>query len=156
MKSNLAILLVLSPAVLAFPVRAEESNVPYWASVRATEVNMRSGPGEDYRISWVYHRQHLPVRVLRTMQGWRFVQDPEGTQGWILARFLTRERTAFVQGNGYADMRHDRKAAARLLWRVERGVIALLGDCEDNWCAVTVGDRRGYIAQDRLWGAGEP
>jgi SH3-like domain-containing protein len=160
MKSFPLISLTLAAAAIlsALPVsaRAEEAKVPYWASIRATEVNMRSGPGEDYRISWVYHRQHLPLKVLRTMEGWRFVQDPDGAQGWVMARFLTRERTAFVSGKAPADMREAGSQSAKLQWRVEPGVVAMLGDCDENWCAVTIDERRGYIAQRQLWGAGEP
>ena len=89
----------LVAAALAFcavPAVADDAKTPYWASVRAGEVNMRVGPGEDYRILWVYHRPHLPFKVLRIKEGWRFVEDPDGAKGWVLARFLTRERTAFV------------------------------------------------------------
>jgi SH3-like domain-containing protein len=37
--------------------------VPYWAALRAGEVNMRVGPSEDFPIEWVYRRQGLPVKV---------------------------------------------------------------------------------------------
>lgn len=117
---------------------------------------MRAGPGEDYRIEWVFHRPQLPVKVLRTMEGWRLVEDPDGARGWMLARFLTRQRGAYVRGEGLADMREKGAAGSRLLWRVENGVVALLGDCDDGWCSVRIGDRNGYMRQDRLWGAGEP
>ncbi|MEQ1540621.1 MAG: SH3 domain-containing protein [Novosphingobium sp.] len=147
---------ILAMLMMAGPARAEDARTPYWASIRAGEVNMRAGPGEDYRINWVYHRPQLPIKVLRTMQGWRLVQDPDGVQGWMLARFLTRERSAIVRGKGLADMRDDGTAAAGLLWRVEPGVVVRLGDCGEGWCAVTIEGRRGFIEQVRLWGAGEP
>ena len=84
--------------------RSDDAKVPYWASLRVNEINMRVGPGEDYRISWVFHRQHLPVKVVRTVEGWRLVQDPDGTRGWIMMRFLSRERTAYVAGKDQAEM----------------------------------------------------
>jgi SH3-like domain-containing protein len=148
--------LILLALLAAVPARAEDVKTPYWASIRAGEVNMRAGPGEDYRINWVYHRPQLPIKVLRMMEGWRLVQDPDGAQGWMLARFLTRERSAIVRGKGLADMREQGGSNGRLLWRVEPGVVVRLGDCDEGWCAVTIGERTGYIAQDRLWGAGEP
>lgn len=153
-KSSLAALLILLG--LAAPAFAEDSETPYWASMRASEINMRAGPGEDYRISWVYHRPDLPLKVLRIKEGWRLVQDPAGAQGWVLARFLTRRRSAIVQGKGLADMREGSAASSKLLWRVEPGVVGLLGDCADGWCAFSIGPRKGYLLQDRLWGAGEP
>lgn len=150
-------LLVFAFLGCALPALAQDTvETPYWASVRVSEVNMRVGPGEDYRIVWVYKRPLLPVKVLRIKEGWRFVRDPEGAQGWVLARFLTRQRTAFVQGREPAEMRESGKGDAKLLWRLAPGVIGQLGDCDKGWCAFTVGPRKGYVAQDRLWGAGEP
>lgn len=143
-------------AVCQTPLRAQEVKTPYWASIRAGVVNMRAGPGEDYRISWVYRRAQLPLKVLRLMEGWRLVEDPDGAQGWILARFLTRERMAYVKGSGLAAMTDSASTAARVLWRVEPGVIVKLGDCADGWCAVSIADRIGFMQQARLWGAGEP
>ena len=151
----LAVLIALL-AVRPGPARAEDPKVPYWASIRPDEVNMRAGPGEDYKINWVYHRQHLPLKVLRIKEAWRFVRDPDGAQGWIHSRFLTRQRGAYVIGQGLADMRESGDAGAKLLWRLAPGVVALLGDCGNGWCAVTLGERKGFVEQARLWGAGEP
>jgi SH3-like domain-containing protein len=140
----------------AAPVGAETAKTPYWASIRSDEVNMRVGPGEDYRIAWVYHRPKLPLKVLRTMDGWRLVQDPDGAQGWMRAQFLTRERTGFVRGVGAADMRENPASEARLLWRLAPGVVGLLGECQAGWCEFDVGGRKGHVEAKRLWGAGEP
>ena len=148
--------LFLSLLSLAVPVAAQDADVPYWASIRVGEVNMRVGPGEDYRISWVYHRARLPLKVIRLKEGWRLVEDHMGTRGWMMARFLTRTRGAIVVGTGLADMRQAGEDEARLLWRLEPGVVGDLGDCDDGFCAFAVGGRRGYVRQARLWGAGEP
>ncbi len=142
--------------LLSTPAGAANGEVPYWASLRVDEVNMRVGPAEDYKIAWIYHRKRLPMRVLRLKEGWRLVEDPDGGKGWILARFLTRERGAIVKGDAPADMREKGEAAARLLWRLEPGVTGKLGDCLRGWCQVDIDGRLGFVEQDRLWGAGEP
>jgi len=139
----------------AAPAAAQDTETPYWASIRASEVNMRVGPGEDYKINWVYRRKQLPLKVLRLKEGWRFVEDPGGAKGWVLARFLTRERTAIVTGQGNTEMREG-SAAGKLLWRVQPGVVGLLGDCAEGWCAFRVGAMGGQIREDRLWGDGSP
>ena len=144
-------------AAIPNPAIAEaEQVVPYWASLRATEVNMRVGPGEDYRISWVYHRQHLPVKVLREMEGWRLVQDQDGARGWIMLRFLSHARGAVVVGEGPADMRAAGSDDSTLRWHLAPGVVGLLGDCAGGWCQFNVDGRAGYVGQDRLWGAAAP
>lgn len=142
---------------IAVPATAQDSaETPYWASVRASEVNMRVGPGEDYRILWVYKRPLLPLKVLRIKEGWRLVRDPDGAQGWVLARFLTRQRSGYVHGKEPVEMREAADGNGKLLWRLAPGVIGKLGDCDKGWCDLTVGERHGFVPQDRLWGAGEP
>ena len=153
MRRVLTLLLLL---ILAAPAAAQEREVPYWASLRVTEVNMRVGPSADFPIDWVYRRQGLPVKVLRINQGWRLVEDPDGTQGWIVARLLTPDRGAIVVGDGLAELREAANSGARVLWRAEPGVVGALGDCDAGWCEFAVGARKGWVRAARLWGAGEP
>ena len=154
-RASLACILLVS-FLLSASATAADRAVPYWASLRVDEVNMRAGPGEDYRISWVYRRPQLPLKVIRLKEGWRLVEDPGGTRGWVLAQFLSRDRGAIVAGQGTAEMREKPGADTRLLWRLQPGVVGKLGDCSADWCSFNVGDRVGYVEQDRLWGAGEP
>ncbi|HLV08027.1 MAG TPA: SH3 domain-containing protein [Croceibacterium sp.] len=147
---------LLSLVVTASPAAAQNREVPYWAKLRAEEVNMRVGPSEAYPIEWVYRRQGLPVKVLRIMQGWRLVEDPDGERGWIVARLLHPDRAAIVIGDGLADMRAAADDASALRWRVEPGVVGNLGKCEAGWCQLDVEGRKGWVRADRLWGSGEP
>lgn len=144
--------------LLAFaaPAWAQDGKVPYWASLRVETANMRVGPSESYPIDWVYKRKGLPVKVVRLMQGWRLVVDPDGTQGWINARMLTLERTAVVVGDRLAAIRAEPSAAAALRWNAEPGVIGKLGSCESEWCQIDVDGRRGWIEASRIWGDGDP
>ena len=142
--------------VLAAPAAAQDREVPYWASIRASELNMRVGPSADYRIDWVYKRKGLPVKVIRLKDGWRLIQDPDGARGWVVARLLTPERTAIVTGDGLTEMRAEASATAQLRWKVEPGVSGKLLECDAGWCRLDVDGRRGWVPADRLWGAGEP
>ncbi len=148
---------VMALFVAATPALADDEEVPYWASLRASEVNLRVGPAETYRINWVYHRPGLPMKVLRRMEGWRLVQDPDGARGWMLARFLKRDRGAIVMGKGAADMRDKGEGDATLLWRLKPGISGKLGDCDAGWCRFDLGNgHAGFVAQERLWGVGNP
>ena len=146
-------------AALILPLTAAHSQdreVPYWATLRANEVNLRVGPSEDYRIDWVYRRKGLPVKVIRVLEGWRLIEDPDGARGWVVSRLLSPDLGVMVIGKNPAPMREDADPSATIKWRLEPGVVGTLRDCNDNWCEITVGARRGYVRQDRLWGAGEP
>lgn len=130
--------------------------MPYWASIRASELNMRVGPSADYKIEWVYRRPGLPVKVVRVLEGWRLIEDPDGEKGWVVARLLRPERGAIVTGSRPTELRLDPSSDAPVKWRVEPGVVGSLGECADGWCELAVGNRSGWILQSRLWGAGEP
>lgn len=156
MRHLAASFLILLLACLARPAAAQDREVPYWATLRVDEVNMRVGPSEAYPISWVYRREGLPVKVVRVRQGWRLVEDPDGERGWIVARLLNPKRGAIVIGEGLADMRAGAASGADLLWRVEAGVVGALGNCEDGWCRFEVEGRKGWVRAERLWGAGNP
>lgn len=149
-------LVVLLAFALAAPASAQERDTPYWASLRATVANLRVGPSENFPIDWVYKRQGLPVKVVRVMEGWRLVVDPDGTQGWFYAPLLSPDRTAIVTGKGLAAIRADAAASAVLKWNAEPGVVGKLGECRDGWCEFDVEGRRGWIDAERLWGDGEP
>ena len=84
------------------------------------------------------------------------MEDSAGNRGWMMASFLTRARSAVVSGKGLAELRETSEPEARLLWRVQPGVVGLLGDCSEGWCFFTIGNRRGFLPQVRLWGAGQP
>jgi SH3-like domain-containing protein len=140
----------------AIPAVAQDRETPYWASLRSNEVNMRAGPSEDYQISWVYRRAGLPVKVLRLKEGWRLVRDPDGAEGWVVARLLSPEHAALVIGKGPVAMRDEASDTAAVLWKAAPGVVGKLGDCGEGWCQLDVHGRKGWVRQDRLWGPGAP
>ncbi|MFC3099565.1 SH3 domain-containing protein [Altererythrobacter lauratis] len=135
---------------------AQDRAVPYWASLSSEEVNLRVGPSERYRIAWVYRREGLPVKVLRLQQGWRLIEEVDGTRGWVFNQLLSLRRTAIVTEGAPVPMRDMPARDAALRWNVEQGVIGNLGACEADWCEFSVGRRRGWVPRDRLWGAGAP
>jgi len=150
--ASLALLLFISSA----PAAAQDREVPYWASIRVEEVNMRVGPGGSYRILWVYQRKQLPLKVLRLKEGWRLVEDPDGAKGWVLGQFLSLERTAIVTSGELAEMYEKASGDSKLLWRLEPGVVGRLGNCEAGWCRFEASGHVGFIEQERLWGVGAP
>ena len=151
----LPILLFILVSLPLSTVRAQDREVPYWATIRgsASELNMRVGPSADYPVSWVYKRPGLPVRVLRVHESWRLVEDPSGTKGWVASRLLSPDRGAIITGGRPIAMRDGASAEAKVKWFVEAGVVGKLGSCTDGWCRLTVGAHDGWVEKARLWGA---
>ena len=38
--------------------------LPRFVSLKSSKVNMRRGPGKEFRIDWVYYRKNLPVKII--------------------------------------------------------------------------------------------
>jgi SH3-like domain-containing protein len=142
---------------LSVPAGAVDRAVPYWASMRTTAMNARKGPAKEYPIAWLYRRQQLPLKVIRVKESWRMIQDQDGETGWVLAQFLSPDRTAVVTGKGLAEMRSAAGGEGSVLWQVEPGVVGKLGDCAGGWCRLDTGAGHvGYLDVNRLWGAAAP
>ena len=158
--SILGVIALLIAVVLvqpvAEPVRAQDRETPYWASLKFDKVNMRVGPSREYPIDWVYQRKGLPVKVVRLREEWRLVQDHEGTQGWVSRSQLTEARGAMVTGKGEVELREDASAGSTLRWRAQPGVVGKLLRCRDDWCEIDIDGKSGWVLAARLWGAGEP
>lgn len=141
----------------------QTTTTPRFASLRASEVNLRKGPGTDYPIAWVFRRAGLPVKIVREFESWREVVDAEGTTGWILRNLLSSRRTAQVlpwevkpdQPRQQVPLRVLPRSGSRPVALVEAGVIADVHQCDGSWCHVVVGDFKGYIPQEMLWGVGK-
>ncbi len=155
-KLTIALMPVLAAALSAVPAAAQEREVPYWATIGTSKLNMRVGPSVNYQIEWVYEREGLPVKVVRVVEGWRLIQDPDGAQGWVVARLLRADRGAIVTGDGLVAMRAGPSGDADLRWNLEPGVVGKLGDCDAGWCSLDVEGHDGWVPAERLWGAGEP
>ncbi|MBB6425002.1 SH3 domain-containing protein [Sphingopyxis sp. JAI128] len=125
--------------------------LPYWASISVDKARMRKGPSPDVPVMWEYRRKDLPVKVIARHENWRKVEDPDGTQGWMAARLLSRTRTAIVTGE-IRPMREDASVSAAVAYRAEPGVVGRISDCKNGWCLFAVNGRKGWIQTDHIWG----
>jgi SH3-like domain-containing protein len=127
---------------------------PYFASISASRAMMRTGPGRTYPGIWLYVRPDLPVRVVEVYQNWRKVEDPDGTQGWMLVNLLSDTRTAIVRGGAPVPMRASPDDDAAIRYRAAPGVVGRISRCGRGWCRFDVHGKAGYIRTSALWGVG--
>lgn len=126
--------------------------LPRYASLAASQVNVRTGPSTDHPIRWVYERSGLPVRIVEESDVWRRIEDPDGETGWAHASLLSMLRTVVVRGPGVQELRRTAATDGRVVARLEPGVIATLGGCDPDWCRIEVGGERGWLPRAVLWG----
>lgn len=137
------------PAVAALV----QKKTPYFASIGANKARMRTGPGKTYPASWLYQRAELPVKVLVSYDHgqWLKVEDPDGTQGWMLGSLIKEARTAIVKGS-ILEMHESPTSGSGVAWRAAPGVVGRVSKCAGGWCLFDVHGRAGYVEADRLWG----
>ena len=129
--------------------------VPRFVSLKADKVNVRRGPSSDHKVAWVFQRKGLPVEIVAEFENWRRIRDSDGEEGWVYQSMLSGKRTISVapwRKEEKVPLYSDTGLKGGLVARVEAGVVGTLDDCSGEWCAVTLGDYRGYIQQNMLWG----
>lgn len=130
--------------------------LPRFVSLRASEINLRIGPGTRFPIDWVYRRPGLPVEIINEHDNWRQIRDHENTVGWVHMSMLSSRRGLLVVGE-MRILRRDADEASQALAYLEPGVVGQLDHCERSWCRVDVAGLSGWLSRDAIFGlyAGE-
>lgn len=145
-------MLAPSPAPAAKAGAETGLPVPRFVSLRSNEVNLRTGPGTNYPVEWVYVRRHMPVEIVAEFDTWRKIRDWQGTVGWVHQSLLDGERTGIVVGTVRDMLSAPQADAARTVARLEPGVIVRLRECRPDWCFVRVEEFEGWLPRDAFWG----
>ena len=135
------------------PVLGSETNLPLprYVSLKTDEGNVRRGPSLSNRIDWVYQREDLPLQIIGEYGQWRRVIDSEGVGGWMNYAMLSGRRSVLVQTDmqpifAQTDLESTQNAI------LEQGVIAMLGECDPDWCWISSGGYSGWAPKTALWG----
>ena len=129
--------------------------VPRFVSLKAGRVNVRVGPGEDYKIAWVFTKPGLPIEVIQEYDTWRRIRNSDGTMGWVFQSLLSGKRTAVVAPWAAGDPRPIRSSAspdAAIVAYLEPKVMGEIDRCLNGWCRISGANYSGWIQQDQLWG----
>ncbi len=148
------VMLAAAAAILWSPASqaVAQKKPPYWASILPGQARMRTGPGRQFPASWLYQRAGLPVRVIETYPNWRKIEDPDGEKGWMQANLLSDDRAGLVLKGQVRALREAPNSAARIVWRVEPGVVGKISECRNGWCKMDIRGKLGYLEASALWG----
>ncbi|HEY5313613.1 MAG TPA: SH3 domain-containing protein [Pirellulales bacterium] len=102
-------------ALLIAGVARAADEFPYAAYVNADEVNVRSGPGDNYYPVMKLNRGDRVEVFRHDPGGWYAVRPPEGAYSWVLAEFIkpgennlgvvSGERVVARVGSSFSDVR---------------------------------------------------
>lgn len=169
-RSFLTVLLSVLFLVVFFPAlpvvaQAESTGLPLprFVSLRANEVNLRTGPGTRYPIEWTYTRKDLPVEIVAEFENWRKIRDWQGIEGWVHQTMVSSRRMMVVTGQTrtlYSAPEENAPPVAK----AETGVFGRLWQCprSKEFCKVELeitkednqkdGTMQGWMRRDELWG----
>jgi len=157
----LALFALTSAAVLstgAGPAAAQigESTslpLPRFVSLRTEPVNMRTGPGVRYPVTWVYQRRGLPVEVTDEFDTWRRVKDPDGEEGWVHQSMLSGQRTGFVIREATPVYKGPTLSSA-IVAQLSPGVVVTVDRCprQTEFCLIEIDGDEGWVERGVFWG----
>lgn len=127
--------------------------IPRYVSIK-NRARARRGPSTKYKIDWVYERAHLPVKVEREFGHWRRVVDFEGQGGWIHYALLSNARYVLFTRERH-EIRLRPGPNAKPVAYAQNGVVALVEECEPNWCLVRADKISGWTHKSGLWGVND-
>lgn len=131
--------------------RGDPLPIPRYVSLKSDEVNVRTGPGVQYPIEWVFTRRHMPVEVIEQYEYWRKIRDVEGTTGWVHNSMISGKRYALVTGD-VRSLRRKPELTAPDAAHLEAGVIGQILECEGAFCRIEAGGIKGWLARSEFWG----
>ncbi len=151
----LAVTAFLLSGAMAPAAAAEGSGLPLprFASLRADRVNLRTGPGVQYPVDWVYQRRGLPVEIIAEYRTWRKIRDWQSTQGWVHQSMLSGRRTMIVVGKTRT-LRAKPDSNSAAVARIEAGAITDLAECPPpaGWCRIESDRIKGWLRKVEFWG----
>jgi len=148
-----ALVVFSAPALTQAPPTTTGKPLPRFVSLRADDVNMRTGPGVRYPVDWVYQSKNLPVEVIAEFGTWRKVRDVQGAQGWIHQSMLSNRRMFIVIGQLRTIRKKDESKSPPVA-TLETNVVGELKQCPEDtgWCKVSAGGHEGWLRRVEFWG----
>lgn len=127
--------------------------LPRFVSLQSEEANLRTGPGLQYPIAWIYHRKALPLEIIAEYRTWRKVRDWQGTAGWMHQSMLSGQRTLIVTAARSA-LQGGPEPGSPVIAIAENGVIGRLLHCPQggSLCRADFNGREGWIGRNSFWG----
>lgn len=147
----LSFTLFLIPIDKSQAVKREQIN--YFASLRSSEANVRSGPGRIYPVKFTFRARNIPVLVVTEYDNWNEIKDYEGQTGWISKSLLTKKRSLMVRTSRNTINMHKRNnLESKVILKLQTNVIGKYLGCKEEWCKMEIDKEKGWVQKKYLFG----
>jgi SH3-like domain-containing protein len=125
-------------------------------SISGNNVNMRSGPGTQYKVIWELGNG-FPLIILKESGDWYRVRDFEGTIGWVHKDVTGRTPHMIVKmhknSNKRINVRSGPGTKYRIVAKAYYGVVFKTLQQKNGWVNVRHADGvTGWVKRSLLWG----
>ncbi len=155
MKKLLLAAVVFTAVQSLCPENTTASELPRFVSTKSDEVNMRTGPGKQYPIDWVYKKAGIPLEVIQEDENWRKVRDWDGTVGWVIRGGLSSKRRTF-RTLGKTSLRRGSSKDSVVFAEIGAGAVGKILQCPSTnltSCRVEIQGYQGWVDKGEIWGA---
>ncbi|QXK92307.1 hypothetical protein HL033_02015 [Neoehrlichia mikurensis] len=147
---KLLLIFVLSITVFVSRSIASKVKFPYFSSLGFNKVDVRSGPGMEYPIKWIYVKKNLPVKVIGTFNIWKKIRDVEGGEGWVRSNVLKDQEVVIITSDtfGYKSP----NIQDRYIMKIDKFIVLNVIKCDNDWCYVKAEKHKSWVQKKFLWG----
>lgn len=122
-----------------------------FVAVDTDKLNVRSGPGTNHPVQMRVARNY-PLYVVSQSDGWLFVMDYDGDQGWVTTN-LVKVAPYVITQLEKSNIRSGVGTEHDVVFKAERGVILRVVDEKDGWLKVQHADGdEGWISSKIVFG----
>ena len=123
----------------------------YFLTLRNDTVNLRQGPSLEYPIKLFYKKKFLPVLILDEFENFRKIRDHENNTGWIHISQLSKKKAAITIEDDQLIFNKP-SIYSKPFAILKKGRLCKIHKCKDNWCRISVGNYKGWVKKESLWG----
>jgi SH3-like domain-containing protein len=125
-------------------------------STASDDVNMRSGPGTNYKIMWKLGKG-FPLMVLKKNGAWYRVRDFEGTIGWVHEDVTSSTPSMIIKVNKNSNKKINIRSGPgtkhRIIAKAHYGVVLTTLQQKDGWVQVQHEKGvTGWVERSLVWG----
>ncbi|MDR1609497.1 MAG: hypothetical protein LBR78_01430 [Holosporales bacterium] len=125
-------------------------------SIKSNNANSHVGPGNNYKVRYIYVIRGVPVIVIAKYDTWYKIVDPDGDECWIHKSMLSNRRRIIVTHVDKTRIHERSNDSAPVIAYARKNVVMELVRIRGNWCEVNVvhdGSRvHGWVARADVFG----
>lgn len=133
-----------------------DDEIKKFVSLKGKLVNLRNGPGDEYKIIRVYSGTKMPLAILHRVDNWYMVSDNKDNTGWIRVNLVNSNaklRTVIFKTT--QDIcRFPSFDNCKKIDKIQKDEIGILHRCNGRFCRVKFPQKNiaGWVDQKQIWG----